>query len=187
MFGWYGRVVKARPISVNTVTAGGIAFLGDLVAQGIEEERQWDRHRSLVMLGWGLGPSGAPMYFWFRFLDRWGAASPAALSVFRRVGLNQVTMAPLMNSLFFGYITATDGRNRNDPRVFLHRWWVKLGDDFWPTTARSMAFWSPAHVFNFYFVPSHLRVLYLSTGLAAWTCYLSLVGHRRGEEKANDD
>jgi protein Mpv17 len=123
------------------------------------------------------------MYYWFGFLDRWGTiVGKPALSVARRVGLNQVTMAPAMNSLFFGYVLATDGGNNRSLARFLERWREKLQLDFWPTTLRSCLIWTPAHIVNFYFVPGHLRVLYLSTGLAAWTCYLSLVGHRDHEQ-----
>ncbi len=90
-----------------------------------------------------------------------------------------VRAAPVMNSLFFGFTELM----HNGRSGVLMRWRAKLQIELWPTIKRSFAFWGPMHIFNFYFVPAHLRVLYLSVGLVGWTAYISNRAHDVIEEK----
>ena len=45
--------------------------MGDVLAQKVVERRQEvELRRALIVGGWGWSMGGAPVYFWFRFLDR---------------------------------------------------------------------------------------------------------------------
>ena len=137
-----------------------------------------DLARSGRMLAWGTIVGGAPMYYWFRFLDRlWPPAKNTALSVAKKISFNQSTMGPLMNMLFFGYVISS--ANISTPELIPQKWLKKVERELIPTTLNAILFWAPAHVVNFYFVPAHYRVLYLSCGLVVWTAYLSFIGHTR--------
>ena len=81
-----------------------------------------------------------------------------------------------MNSLFLGYTQLL----QNGPTDILGNWWRKLEKDFLPPIKGRAMFWTPVHIFNFYFISPKYRVLYLSCGLVAWTAYISMIGYREG-------
>lgn len=84
-----------------------------------------------------------------------------------------------MNSLFFGYTQLV----QFGPKGFWGNWQHKLREDLLDTIKGSLAFWGPVHIFNFYVIPPHFRVLYLSVGLVAWTSFISMKAYKDGRGK----
>jgi protein Mpv17 len=195
----------------NTITAGVIGFLGDRLA--VQVSKAGIRHdesdvdvddglyRSLSMAAWGSVVSGPSQFAWFSFLDKLippptSTSGKELLKVFGKIAVNQFTMAPLMNALFYGWVVGSVAAKHavyneagepvgtvsdalaaiRDPST-AETWMEKLQKEMIPTTLRSVGFWFPAHAINFWFVPPQFRVLYASCGLVVWTSYLSWVGH----------
>jgi protein Mpv17 len=102
----------------------------------------------------------------------------ALQAMLKKTACNQLFMAPIMNTLFYGYVQLLS-RHREDSRPWLQRWKSKLEKEFFQTTAMSLTIWTPLQMINFYFIPPQYRVLYVSTGLTAWLSFLSFIGHRK--------
>lgn len=179
------RLLRERPFASNAALSGAVIVLGDLAAQTIERghRKEYDRKRLASMAVWGA-VTAPPVVVWFRWLDR--LFPPAAVSpraILTKVLFHQLTLAPTMNALFFGYVAAVDRVPAPPARVLektLPVWRRKLQEDLLPVTARSLVWWLPVHVVNFLWVPPHARAVYTSCNLVVWTTYLSIVGHRKG-------
>jgi hypothetical protein len=79
------------------------------------------------------------------------------LAVFSKVALDQVLMAPLMTSLFFGAMAVLEGSARS-PRAVADGVRAKLK----PTLLANWTVWPLAHVVNFALVPPAQRILYIN-------------------------
>ena len=186
---WLGRALRERPFAANAALSGTILVLGDMAAQAIERRSEaapkaegaaFDKKRLASMALWGSAMA-APTVMWFRWLDRvFPPAVKSPRAILTKVLFNQVTMAPAMNALFFGYVLAVDRTPApvsQIARETLPAWKAKVQKDLVPVTARSLMWWAPVHIINFTFVPPHARAVYTSCGLVVWTTYLSIVGH----------
>mmetsp|Transcript_33861 Transcript_33861/g.74084 ORF Transcript_33861/g.74084 Transcript_33861/m.74084 type:complete len:267 (+) Transcript_33861:400-1200(+) len=146
----------------------------------------WDLKRSASAGFWGVFWTGAPMVVWFAKLEKWFPGT-AMKSVVTKVALNQLTAAPVSNAMFFGWCQWCKAEQFPSTEGLLGRWQGKLDADLLETTQRSLLVWTPLHLFNFAFIPKHLRVLYLSGGLFCWTIYLSMTANREVEENRVDN
>ncbi len=115
MWSRYLRLLQTRPGLTNAATAGTIALSGDVLAQeldswyikgqGLVAPSALDFRRLAVVAGWGFTWLGAPMYYWFRTLDRWFPPGVGGMSsILKKITVNQTTVAPLSNAAFFLYI-----------------------------------------------------------------------------------
>ena len=101
-----------------------------------------------------------------------------------KVLMNQLLSAPIMNSLFYGYIQFFATHDLHIP--WLQRWAAKLDSDLYHTQVKSFLIWSPLQFINFYYVPSQFRLLYTSVGLVCWFAFLSFVGHGKPSSHADN-
>ena len=77
----YLSLLQKRPILTNAITAGVIGGTGDAAAQqldsvyvkktGLLPVTKLNYRRLSQVALWGFAWLGAPMYWWFRILDRW--------------------------------------------------------------------------------------------------------------------
>lgn len=119
MWQFYLKLLGKRPILTNTLTAGVVAFTGDVFAQQaasyfFENERllginDIDYRRLAQVSAWGLTYLGAPMYFWFRRLDRWFPPNGGIQRLLTKLAVNQTTAAPVSNAAFFAYVQVYQG------------------------------------------------------------------------------
>jgi protein Mpv17 len=154
----YSRMHKARPYTVQVISATIIYFIGDLVAQRIAPtppidatipsskdapRPAYDPARTVRALLIG-SLAAIPGYHWFLFLARNFNYSSKAGSIVVKVLVNQIVFTPIFNSYFFGMQSGLSGaafeevveRIRHTvPRSWINSW--KL----WPVvTAFSFAF-----------------------------------------------
>lgn len=179
----YSRMHKARPYTVQVVSATIIYFIGDLVAQRIaptppadtsaavsssEEAPRaaYDPARTVRALLIG-SLAAIPGYHWFLFLARNFNYASKAGSIVVKVLINQIAFTPIFNSYFFGMQSGLSGASFEEvverikhtvPRSWVNSW--KL----WPVVT----------AFSFAFVRVELRGLFAGE-------LVSLAGQRRLE------
>ena len=89
----YHQLLHDHPVATNSVTAGVMAFTGDVIAQSIERTLlaeaavagsprradavaqppvPYSATRGLTMFGWGVSMGGTVMHWWFSYLARLG-------------------------------------------------------------------------------------------------------------------
>jgi hypothetical protein len=114
---------------------------------------------------------------WYSWLD--GIVYPhdptCWQAVASKVAMDQLVYAPFMTSLFFSGMSITDGQGVKGVVESLK---TKL----WPTILASWAVWPIAHVINFLYVPSDLRILYINVLSILWTTYLSSMAAKGGKK-----
>ena len=96
-----GKIVirkSVRLLLINTATCGVLYSAGDFCRQKIDgKELNWSRTGRMGFLGCCLGPLD---HFWYTALDKLLPAVTTA-TVFRKVMLDQIIMAPICCTLFF--------------------------------------------------------------------------------------
>jgi protein Mpv17 len=157
----YSRMHKARPYTVQVISATIIYFIGDLVAQRIAPTPPIDapattqsttentpriaydpaRTARALLIG---SMAAIPGYHWFLFLARNFNYSSKVGSIVVKVLINQIVFTPIFNSYFFGMQSGLSGAGFEEvierikhtvPRSWFNSW--KL----WPVvTAFSFAF-----------------------------------------------
>ena len=92
------RKSSVRLLLINTGTCCVLYSAGDFCRQKIDgKELNWSRTGRMGFLGCCLGPLD---HFWYTALDRLLPAVTTA-TVFRKVMLDQIIMAPICCTLFF--------------------------------------------------------------------------------------
>jgi len=158
---------------------GGIYTLGDISQQfwrlknGESVDLMHAARIGLVTLTF-FGPGFHKLY---RSMDRrWPGTD--GWTVFRKVGLDQLIGTGLGMFAFFGSLSILEGHDdyTKDIRVKYIPAWIS-GGIFWPT----------ANFFNFKFVPSQYRVIYVSCAAFVWTNFLCYLRDTYGEEAKTTD
>merc|ERR1719219_1856930 len=65
---------------------------------------------------------------------------------------------------------------------FRKRWETRVKEkfrqDYVQTATKSIWFWTPVNLMQFYVIPPHFRMIVNALSLACWTCFLSFISHR---------
>lgn len=127
----YISSLSTRPMLTNCATAGVLSVCSDFVSQNIEISNQkrlstsltkvksgytklsFSFYRSFCMFSYGFFVLGWFVTHWFSFLDylvpTQGITFPKAL---KKIAINQICMAPILNGFFFAYVIFTRGNER---------------------------------------------------------------------------
>lgn len=154
---------KNRPFVANCLTYGTITGAAELTQQTIahkwlpqsrgEEVKPYDKLgilRYAVLGSFVLSPC---LFQWYKWLDR----------TFVGVGLQTLGKKLVLDAFFscpyyFGFYTSLglmEGRCKED----IHH---ELESKFVKTLLVGQTFWIPCQLFNFLYIPSHLRVSYIA-------------------------
>ncbi|KAF0301173.1 Protein Mpv17 [Amphibalanus amphitrite] len=109
----YGRLLQRHPVIVQSVQAGALMGVGDLLAQtAVERKRpsEIDLPRVGRFFGIGLCLVGPGLRLWYGALDRY-VGSRGARIVIRKVALDQGVFAPIFLGNFLVVLGAMQGRN----------------------------------------------------------------------------
>ncbi|KAJ8602278.1 hypothetical protein CTAYLR_003684 [Chrysophaeum taylorii] len=165
----YLEALRRRPLETNCASAMVVTSCGDVISQ-ILERREWDAVRTAKLSLWGAVWMGPSSTLWFRWLERFGGGA-RGLAI--KVALNQSTMAPLTNGLFYLYSELWG------PFATLRqRYSTRMTNEFAATMLASVSVWVPTQTFNFAVVPPFLRPLFLNVAFVLWTAHLSYRGHK---------
>eukprot|EP00850_Spirogloea_muscicola_P018819 SM000176S03150 [mRNA] locus=s176:207395:209446:+ [translate_table: standard] len=172
-----GSLERARfPLKAAGI-AGGLAVVGDGIAQGLDAVRrrrdaeratdgmapccrkkalakasQYDFVRAARMGSYGFLLYGPFSQKWYEFLEGVVIA-------------NQLILGPTVLLMVYGWNFLCMGKLRELPQ--------KYKRDMWPSLVDGWKFWIPASVVNFGAVPLEARVAFMSTCAIFWNFYLS--------------
>ncbi|KAL3142914.1 hypothetical protein ABBQ38_003201 [Trebouxia sp. C0009 RCD-2024] len=159
---------QSHPVLKAAYTSGSLSLAGDLVAQlyskqtGSADSLKWNR--SARMGTFGLLFYGPYQHWWYSLLNqRWPLRT--STHFLTKVFLNQVALGPLVTSAVFTWNLLLQNKASEIPQ--------KLRQDLVPTMVNGWKFWVPAASINFWVVPLHSQVLYMSACGVLWTAYLS--------------
>ncbi|KAI8995337.1 hypothetical protein BD414DRAFT_409829 [Trametes punicea] len=193
----YQQSFESHPYTTLAFTNGALNALGDVVAQftqrvveqGPEERRKewrYDIPRTLRFFAFGFG-MGPLIGRWNFFLERHfplrslgsktGKVSVRALA--RRVGADQLFMAPIGLGIFIGSMGIMEGRDAEHIKQ-------RYKDLYKPALMANWQVWPLAQLINFRFMPLPYRVPFQSTCGVFWTLYLSLLNAKEDEIQDHD-
>ncbi|KAI0374398.1 hypothetical protein BV20DRAFT_935863 [Pilatotrama ljubarskyi] len=183
----YQQSFESHPYTTLAFTNGALNALGDAVAQVTQRlvgttnhRKKWhyDIPRTLRFFAFGFG-MGPVIGRWNFFLERHfplrpvrnsptdpGKVSIRALA--RRVGADQLFMAPIGLALFIGSMGVMEGRDAKHIKQ-------RYNDLYKPALIANWQVWPVAQLVNFRFMPLPYRVPFQSTCGVFWTLYLSLL------------
>jgi hypothetical protein len=133
-----------------------------------------------------MGVYGATVYgwlitYWFKLLNSIVPQENITfLLVLKKVTINQFFMSPILNSLFFTYVTLTR-ELKSDLTQKIRSVKMKLGKDLIPTIKRSCVYWGIIQTINFSSVPTSYQLLYTNSAFVMWTTYIAFVGFQKLE------
>ena len=186
----YGAALVAAPLATKCTSAAVIAVAADAIAQSLTASgKKWDWARTRWMVVWGAVVSGCGNALWFDFLN--GLFPPpitSAAQLAKKVLVNQLFMAPALNSAFFTFVILT--RMRPIARMTGDKWSAlrqKCAADLVPTIMRGNIFWTTCQTLNFKLVPPSLMTLSTNFFSLVWTIYLSIVGNRAAAHAAEEE
>ncbi|KAH9835771.1 uncharacterized protein C8Q71DRAFT_869934 [Rhodofomes roseus] len=193
----YQQSFETHPYGTLAITNGALNALGDIVAQLTEKyngptrqrrEWQYDIPRTLRFAAFGVG-MGPVIGRWNFILERYlplrsaklppgGGKAPVSLRALgKRVGADQLFMAPIGLAMFIGSMGIMEGRDASHIRR-------KYADMFAPALITNWQVWPLAQFVNFRFMPLAYRVPFQSSCGVFWTLYLSILNSR--EDQAQD-
>ncbi|EJF66498.1 hypothetical protein BD309DRAFT_894874 [Dichomitus squalens] len=193
----YQQSFESHPYYTLALTNGALNALGDAVAQVTQKfidsdngrrKRRYDIPRTLRFFAFGVG-MGPLIGRWNFFLERnfplrsigsgnTGKVSLRALA--RRVGADQLIIAPFGLALFIGSMGLMEGR---DAKHIQRRY----RDMYKPALLANWEVWPVAQLINFRYMPLPYRVPFQSTCGVFWTLYLSLLNAKESEEQNRED
>jgi hypothetical protein len=198
----YSKCLQTQPLITNVLTASALCVFSDSVSQYYERSKEksavikittsevsplsvsvsvpkhsW--YRSFCMSIYGAITYGWLVTYWFKFLNhlvpQQGITFPLVL---KKVTINQFFMSPLLNSMFFTYVTLTRDLT-SSLKEKIKQVPIKLKKDLIPTIKRSCVYWGVAQTVNFSFVTTRYQLLYTNSAFVIWTIYTSFIGFRK--------
>ncbi|KAJ0178170.1 hypothetical protein K1T71_005993 [Dendrolimus kikuchii] len=116
------------------------------------------------------------LYFWYKFLDK-KFVGTAVKTVMTKVAADQLIMTPILLATFYTLLGVLERKED----VF-----EELREKYWKTFIANQAFWIPGQTINFFFMPSHLRVVYVASASFIWInvlCFIKRQKTDKTEEK----
>lgn len=167
----YISLLDTQPILTKSLTSMTGFALGDLLAQKfLEKKEDIDLTRLMKLASFGALVHGSTGHFFYNFLDS-KIPGTAALTVAKKVFIDQVLWNPVFGCMFFGYMGAVDGMG---PSAISE----KIKNNLWTSVKGSWTVWPVAHAINFRFVPTSQRLLYINTIQIFYNCFLSIISQR---------
>lgn len=167
----YNSLLESQPILTKSLTSMTGFALGDLLAQKfIEKKEELDLTRLMKLASFGALVHGSTGHFFYNFLDS-KIPGTAALTVAKKVFIDQVLWNPIFGCMFFGYMGAVDGMS---PGAISD----KIKNNLWTSVRGSWSVWPIAHAINFRLIPTSQRLLYINTIQIFYNCFLSIIAQR---------
>lgn len=160
----YNQSLAARPVLTKSLTSTTGFIVGDSLAQvamGGGEAFDWERTARFATYGFLV--HGPTCHYFYRFLDA-NIVGKGLRQVATKVAADQLVFTPFGISAFYATITALEGRPEDTVEV--------IREKFLKTILAGYCVWPAAHVINFRFVPSDLRVLYVNGVQVCWNMVL---------------
>lgn len=164
---------KKNLFLTNSITSGVCMALGDLVQQEFEFQTKvlparydWGRAGRMFTVGTAMGPLH---HYYYEYLDK---VLPKAnlKTVFLKIACDQAFASPLTLISFFYGMGFLEHKTLQDSTAEIKK---KL---MYAYTADCM-YWPPVQFINFYFLPTHYRVIYINVATMIFNIFLSYMKH----------
>eukprot|EP00931_Biecheleriopsis_adriatica_P061983 TRINITY_DN37308_c0_g2_i1.p1 TRINITY_DN37308_c0_g2~~TRINITY_DN37308_c0_g2_i1.p1 ORF type:complete len:220 (+),score=29.13 TRINITY_DN37308_c0_g2_i1:83-742(+) len=169
----YEEQLERRPVLTKSVTSGVLYGIGDVIAQNISSDPSegFDSSRLLRALAYGGVFYPFPAHVHYNFLE-WLVVQRMAVSTaavpFVKAFIEQfVYWSYLSNAYYHGVLGALQGFSPTEI-------YDRIADTLWDTLKAQWAFWIPAQLINFKFVPVRHQLNFVLVVSLAWTTFLSL-------------
>ncbi|XP_059054022.1 mpv17-like protein [Achroia grisella] len=169
--------LRRRPVITNTLVYATFYTAAELSQQTYDKiyspkktEMDFAAAGRLVTVGSGL--YAPTLYYWYRFLDN-KFTGTAVKTVLTKVATDQIFMMPILLAAFYTLLGVFERRED----VF-----EELRQKYWKTFVANQIFWIPAQTINFYFMPPHLRVVYVASTSFIWInvfCFIKRQKHEK--------
>ncbi|CAD6189285.1 unnamed protein product [Caenorhabditis auriculariae] len=146
LFRLFQQQLARRPLATQMAVTGVISGAGDLFAQYISGEKEWDKWRTarfFAVQTFFVAPS---LSVWFRVLERVKSSNLKLLPL-KRVFVDQLT--------------------------FIKESKDRMTRDWWTIYSNSLKLWPAVQLINFYFMPLNYRVILVQSVAFFWNTYLS--------------
>ncbi|CAH0584421.1 unnamed protein product [Chrysodeixis includens] len=166
----FSRSLKKHPVLTNTSVYATFYLAAELSQQTFNriysrEKPDYNFRAAARIAAVGSGIYAPILYYWYRYLDK-KFSGTAVKTVMTKVACDQLIMTPLLLACFF---TAMAVMERKDDLF------EELRHKYIKTFLANQSFWIPGQMINFFFVPPHLRVVYVATASFLWInvlCYI---------------
>ncbi|CAM9757238.1 unnamed protein product, partial [Sphacelaria rigidula] len=182
LWGVYAALLSKSPLVTKAITAGVLAFGGDLMAQGFEFQRsgrngRFDKRRLLAVVVDGAFITGPALHILYGLLEHFMPTEGAGMfPAMYHLLLDTFLFDPAFVASFF----CITGLLEN--RAFFGDVLPNLRREYWSavcgTWAVSVVF-SPLNYITFRYCPLELRVLSVNVCDIAWTFVISYFSHKR--------
>eukprot|EP01043_Picozoa_sp_COSAG02_P014448 COSAG02_NODE_596_length_19794_cov_14.707591_4_plen_198_part_00 len=143
----YESALATRPVLTKCVTGGVLAFLGDLVAQRVNNVQkgklQFDERRLAAFTVFGVGWTGLFNHYWFGWLATVipgaGVTAVVGKTIVQHGFCNPVLYLPLFY-VFNGVATGL-----SQPQIL-----EKAQAEYWPTLTKLWTIWVPSTALQFF-------------------------------------
>lgn len=166
----YASLSMRWPHLVAAGTAASIIGAADLSCQSIlqrDNARGTDWVRTLgvtVFAAWHYGVPTRMLYFWY---DRFFGVAPLLSTAFKKMFVDVYIHSPLLLIPSYYVITGTIKGETTDQIA------RQLRAGWFTASFGTALYWTPLCMINFYFVPQHSRILFISAGLYVYNTWLS--------------
>mmetsp|Transcript_11087 Transcript_11087/g.22039 ORF Transcript_11087/g.22039 Transcript_11087/m.22039 type:complete len:268 (+) Transcript_11087:131-934(+) len=169
----YERSLETRPIFTKSVTGGILFGLGDFLGQHLSGEAKangFDTPRWARAMAFGGIFYPLPAHLHYNFLEamvkRMGVSK--ASTPFVKTFVEQfVYWSYLSNAYYHAVLGALQG-------MTAHQVYDRVADTLWDTLKAQWAFWIPAQLINFKYVPVRHQLNFVLVVSLGWTSFLSV-------------
>nr|PNR38856.1 hypothetical protein PHYPA_019134 [Physcomitrium patens] len=155
---WYLRMLDKYTFPTKSITAANILAFADITAQYLanetlkegETKQDWDKIRTLRMLGIGAFFTAPILHIWFNLM-LWRFPKTDVASSMKKVLAGQLIASPVVNSSFFAVNSFLQGESGEQAIE-------KIKRDLWPTWKSGAMYWPILDFVTFRYIPIHLQV-----------------------------
>ncbi|KAI8429023.1 hypothetical protein MSG28_007599 [Choristoneura fumiferana] len=164
---------KRNLLFTNSITSGSFMAIGDLIQQEIEyqnklipERYDWQRCERMFFVGTLMGPLH---HFYYVYLDKLMPRADAKTAI-KKIICDQTFASPATIIFFFYGMGLMEKKSPEQSTEELRQkfLYVYMGD---------CLFWPPVQFFNFYYLPTQYRVLYINAATLFFNIFLSFMKH----------
>ncbi|XP_075978503.1 mpv17-like protein isoform X2 [Anticarsia gemmatalis] len=166
----FRRSLKKHPVLTNTAVYASFYTAAELSQQTFNrhytpEKPEYNYAAAARIASVGSTVYAPALYFWYRYLDK-RFSGTAVKMVMTKVAADQFIMTPILLAAFYTVMAVVERKED----VF-----EELREKYWKTFIANQSFWIPGQTINFFFIPSHLRVVYVASVSFLWInvlCYI---------------
>ena len=166
VFKWYLNKLHTRPLPTVCLSSFFIHSVGDVLGQYLEQAvAVLDKQRIFFQASYGAFYAAPASHLWIRWINK-RMPSRSFMTVFTKAAFSQLTYGPFIIASYLFLIAAANERS-------VTRGVVVMKERFVQTAMANFFVWTAFQTVNFWLVPAHFQVLYVSCVSVFWAAYMS--------------